>query len=84
MKNPENAPLRIVDGVVDRANLDYGIVLALLAVAESNLVRAGKDSALNHFIAIVKGLERLYGFTFQKVTNPEPIVKKVDEECHGN
>lgn len=45
--------------------MSYGEMLAQLAVAESNLVRAGKDSAMPHFIAIVKELERLYGFEFK-------------------
>jgi len=42
-------------------------MLAQLAVAQSNLVKAGKDSAMPHFIAIVKELERIYGFTFEQV-----------------
>jgi len=74
MKNPENAPLLLVNHVLDRDNKDFGIVLAILAVAESNLVRAGKDSALNHFIAIVKALEGLYGFHFEKMSGSEPTV----------
>lgn len=68
MKNPENKSLRIVkppkvELVSDRNT--YVIALSNLAVAESNLIRAGKDSALNHFIAIVKELERVLGFTFE-------------------
>jgi hypothetical protein len=48
-----------------RMTLNYGLMLSNLAIAESNLVKAGKDSALQHFIAIVKELERIYGFTFE-------------------
>lgn len=81
MKNPENKPLRIVPlhkdaysspGQNRTANdmagfMNYGLVLSNLAIAESNLVRSGKDSALPHFIAIVKELEKLYGFKFEIV-----------------
>jgi len=38
--------------------------LSNLAIAETNLVKAGKDSALPHFIAIVKEIERIAGFKF--------------------
>ena len=48
-----------------------GPILVQLAIAESNLVRAGKDSALPHFIAIVKELERIYGFKFEQVPQSE-------------
>lgn len=77
MKNPENKPLRIrctwdrkgfeVPAAVDDISgywRNYGLVLSNLAVAQSNLVKAGKDSALPHFIAIVKELEKIYGFEF--------------------
>jgi len=40
-------------------------MLVTLALAQSNLVKAGKDSAMPHFIAIVKELEELYGFKFE-------------------
>jgi len=66
MKNPESKPLRIErkhPHLVPPA--DYGAMLASLAVAQSNLIRAGKDSAMPHFIAIVKELERHYDFTFE-------------------
>ena len=43
----------------------YSEMLSALAIAESNLVRAGKDSALPHFIAIVKELEKVWGFRFE-------------------
>lgn len=69
-KNPENKPLRIVDlyGLPkqDRGQ-EYGRMLSQLAIAESNLVRAGKDSAMPHFIAIVKELERVYNFKFEQM-----------------
>lgn len=68
MKNPDNKPLRIVS-VSGGAHLthgqDYAIVLSNLAIAQSNLVKAGKSSALPHFIAIVKEIEKLYGFEFK-------------------
>ena len=77
MKNPDNKPLRIRVANNDIENLisldpdrcyedlrSYAQVLSNLAIAESNLVRAGKDSAMPHFIAIVKELERIFNFTF--------------------
>lgn len=69
-KNPDNKPLRIVrDTKPDmEVNQDlYPTVLGQLAIAQSNLVKAGKDSAMPHFIAIVKELERLYGFRFEQI-----------------
>lgn len=69
MKNPDSKPLRISNAYAmerpARDDYGYGIALSNLAVAQSNLVRAGKDSAMPHFIAIVKELERLYGFKFE-------------------
>ena len=68
MKNPDNKPLRLVyttnDNEINRGQ-EYCIVLSNLAIAQSNLVKAGKDSAMPHFIAIVKELERAYGFEFR-------------------
>lgn len=78
-KNPENKPLRIkrkewtrretpvgAGGTwTDEYWQNYGLMLSNLAVAQSNLVKAGKDSAMPHFIAIVKELEDLYGFSFE-------------------
>lgn len=65
-KNPDNKPLRIrKTSLVGERPVDYGMMLVRLAVAQSNLVRAGKDSAMPHFLAIVKELERVYGFTFE-------------------
>lgn len=76
MMNPENKPLRIATWSNDRQpsllgthakiHLDtYVLVLSNLAIAESNLVRAGKDSALPHFLAIVKELGRVCAFKFE-------------------
>jgi hypothetical protein len=68
-KNPENKMLEIVnsrDGHSAPTEV-YIAVLSSLAIAESNLVRAGKDSAMPHFIAIVKELERLCDFKFKVV-----------------
>lgn len=65
-KNPDNKPLRIKrDGVFSAYDERYALILSNLAIAESNLVRAGKDSAMPHFIAIVKELEKLFGFRFE-------------------
>lgn len=65
-KNPENKPLRIVqtNSCPDYVST-YGIVLSNLAIAQATLVKAGKDSAYPHFIALVKEIERIYGFEFQ-------------------
>lgn len=66
-KNPENKQLRIVTNRSSYSvNTDiYIAALSNLVVAEATLVRAGKDSAMPHFIAIVKELERLCGFRFE-------------------
>lgn len=80
MKNPDSKPLRIVAPqwhnssepfgsnrmlvANSRAIQNYGLMLSNLAIAQSNLVKAGKDSAMPHFIAIVKELESIYGFEF--------------------
>ena len=66
-KNPDNQPLRIVQGNTAGSSSTYPIVLALLAIAESNLVRAGKDSAMPHFIALIKALEKFYSFKFEQI-----------------
>ena len=67
MKNPDNKPLRIVrtEMATFITQESYIQMLSNLAIAESNLVKAGKDSALNHFIAIVKELESECGFRFE-------------------
>ena len=66
-KNPDNKPLRIVRNgrrVLSRGH-EYANVISNLVIAQAQLVRAGKDSAMPHFIACVKELERLYGFHFE-------------------
>lgn len=75
-KNPDNKPLKIQklspsDNLLDLDEgstftylVEYGKMLSNLAIAESNLVTAGKDSAMPHFLAIVKELERIYEFKF--------------------
>jgi hypothetical protein len=72
MKNPESKPLRIKwkRHRPSAGDDQQALVLATLAVAESNLVRAGKDSALPHFIALVKAIEEIYDFTFEKLEEP--------------
>lgn len=77
MKNPEGKQLRIKSTLYihNDENKKRGfshvsvstevIVLSNLAVAEATLVRAGKQSALPHFIAIVKRIEEICGFTFE-------------------
>lgn len=70
MKNPKNKPLRIVrDKPYKSRDCDdtYLQVLAMLAVAESNLVKAGKDSAMPHFLAIVKEIEDCYNIKFEQM-----------------
>lgn len=72
MKNPDGKPLRIVStsdngGNVYAGKEYYAVVLSNLAIAQSNLVKQGKDSAMPHFIAIVKELERVYGFRFEVI-----------------
>jgi len=72
-KNPDNKPLRIVkrqsDGTPSTTyRLQDVIVLDALvglAQAEAMLIKAGKSSALPHFIAIVKEIENLCGFRFE-------------------
>lgn len=70
-KNPDNKPLRIVydDKLSENkcvADDGYPLMLAQLALAQATLARH-KDSALPHFIAIVKELERIYGFRFEQI-----------------
>ncbi len=72
-KNPDNKPLRLVFNKGLPAghfggsphDHEFGLVLSNLALAESNLVRAGKDSAMPHFLALVKALEEHYDFHFE-------------------
>lgn len=88
MKNPNSKPLRIViEGKYDPAHHyihQYGAMLSQLAIAQAYLVKAGKDSALPHFIAIVKELERVYHFKFEimppeEATEGEKYHKWLDE-----
>jgi hypothetical protein len=72
-KNPENKPLRMVFDASCTNKEELGVTLALLAVAESNLVKAGKDSALPHFIAIVKALEDIHGFRFVQINEESSL-----------
>ncbi len=77
MKNPENKHLRIQSTLdihhdenkkrgFSHVSVDAELIaLSNLAVAEATLVRAGKGSALPHFIAIVKRIEDICGFTFE-------------------
>jgi hypothetical protein len=56
--------LRINHSGVEEAG--YGLMLGQLAVAEAMLAK--KDNkAMQHFIAVVKELERIYNFTFETV-----------------
>jgi len=70
LKNPEKKPLRIVDDP-NQTQYQYHsddthlIVLSNLAIAQSNLILAKKDSGMPHFIAIIKELELRMGFTFE-------------------
>jgi len=74
-KNPENRPLRIVkcssDGTPSATyKMVNGVVLQALvglAQAEAELVRGGKDSAMPHFVAIVKEIEDICGFRFEQI-----------------
>lgn len=71
-KNPDNKPLRIKrDGVFSAYDERYALILSNLAIAESNLVRAGKDSAMPHFIAIVKEIERVLKIEFKIIEESE-------------
>jgi hypothetical protein len=79
MKNPDNNPLRIVykDDATRLQRLkciDFSDMLTRLAIAEATLVKAGKQSALPHFIAIVKELEEIWGFRFEQMPPSDGIV----------
>jgi hypothetical protein len=67
MKNKENKPLRIVweNIFINDFEKQKVLILSNLAIAESNLIKASKQSALPHFIAIVKEIENLLGFRFE-------------------
>ena len=70
-KNPQNKPLRIVRNNDRVATSEYMSMLIQLAVAQSNLVQAKMDSAMPHFIAIVKELEKHYDFTFERIDDED-------------
>ena len=67
--------LRIVDSgeKYKRGGDNYEIVLALLAVAEAFLEMKGSHTAQEHFIAITKELEHLFGFKFERVPDNPPM-----------
>lgn len=67
MKNPDSRPLRIVGPRPRQHEPEYKNMLGQLAIAESNLIKAGKDSAMPHFLAIVKELERVFDFRFEQI-----------------
>ncbi len=48
---------------------DYGTMLSNLAIAEAQMYAAGMKTAMPHFIAIIKELERIYGFQFETVND---------------
>jgi len=72
MKNPDNKPIKLVwkenthwrrlTSPCDKVDLLLG-----LAHLEVKLVRAGKNSAMPHFIAIIKELETICGFKFEQL-----------------
>lgn len=68
-KNPDNKPLRLLyasdEAVEARKDPVYINMLGQLAIAQATLARH-KDSAMPHFIAIVKELEIIYGFKFEQ------------------
>lgn len=67
-KNPENKPLRIVAAGGGLMDMHYGYteILGQMLIAQAILAKS-KSSAMPHFIAIVKELERLYGFRFEQI-----------------
>ena len=82
MKNSDCRPLRIISEFsknkenqtsrIGAVSLDaYVVALSNLAIAESNLIKAKKSSALPHFIAIIKELETLCGFKFEILPDKE-------------
>jgi hypothetical protein len=52
---------------------EYVQMLSQMLIAQSNLVIAKKDSGMEHYIAIVKELESIFGFTFEKVELDETV-----------
>jgi hypothetical protein len=49
---------------------DYPKMLQNLAIAEASMIKTN-SKALDHFIAIVKELEAIYNFKFEKVTQEQ-------------
>jgi len=67
-KNPDNKPLRIVrTGRGQFYDGDYAKMLVEMMKSQALLVRAGKDSAMPHFLAIIKELERMHEFKFEQI-----------------
>ena len=65
-KNPENKPLRIVrTGRGMFIESEYARALLEIMKCQAMLVRGGKDSAMPHFIACVKALEKMHEFKFE-------------------
>ena len=94
-KNPENKPLRISACGrkymrPGRCSGEYARMLSSMLIAQSNLVKAGKDSAMPHFIAIVKELEEIFDFRFEQVTiepttlTAEERLEMLEEEWHDS
>jgi hypothetical protein len=71
MKNPNSIPLQIL--WKKDPQMQHAAILSQLAIAESNLVKGGKDSAMPHFIAIVKEIEKVCGFKFEKIEEPDDV-----------
>ncbi len=75
MKNPEGKPLELVAAAHARETVGdetYAIVLSNLAVANAMLWHKGQDAGKTHYIAIVKELERLCGFSFRIMEEKAP------------
>lgn len=74
-KNPENKPLKVVwdysEGIDGEHWMYRANLLAQIAVAQSNLVKAGKASALPHFLACIKEIENIAGFHFEILEEEE-------------
>lgn len=59
-------------------NAEYGRMLSQLAVAEAHLATKS-STAQEHFIAIVKELEKVYGFEFRYQEFPDEPPKGAKE-----
>jgi hypothetical protein len=53
----------------------YGKMLQNLAIAEASMIKTN-SKALDHFIAIVKELERIYKFKFEVITQSALTTKE--------